>query len=240
MKQLILATLALGLCLLAPAAGDATAEDTAVLSFTDMHKMAERAYRLTKLYDGTEGTGQEARGQSLSARNLMILGRRGIIEYYVASHRDETTGTVRSWIVVETTGSEAVEDDTTLMPASRRRTAGARMHQWNGYTARYLKKNTLIDLAVATLEGRTGKARLGATEELEIPVETADLFAPVKVGSGIRVTLHSEVSGDMQLEIPFAYLVGYFARTAEENYLAAADKQLVERLRAALRAKAGT
>jgi|GEM_PF-1800174 len=240
MKRILLLGLALGLLTLQPPSREAVADDAAVLSFADMHKMAERAYRLTKFQDGSENTGQEARGQSLSARNFMTLGRRGIIEYYLASHRDAATGATESWIVVETTGSEAVEDDTTLLPASRRRTLGARMHQWNGYSVRYLKKNSPVDLAAMTLEGRMGKARMGATEELEIPVTTNDLFAPVRVGSGINVTLHSEVSADMQIEIPFGYLVGYFARAAEEGYLPDADKKLVERLRAALRSKAGT
>lgn len=240
MKRITFAALALSLCMLQPYGHKVVADDAAVLSFTDMHKMAERAYRLTKFRDGTENTGSEARGQSLSARNFMILGRRGIIEYYLTSHRDAATGAVKSSIMVETTGSEAVEDDTTLLPASRRRTLGARMHQWNGYSVRYLKKAIPVDLAEATLEGRTSKARLGATEELEIPLKTIDLFAPVRVGSGINITLHSEVSDAMQLEIPFGYLVGYFARAAEEGYLADGDKQLVERLRAALRAKAGT
>ncbi len=240
MKRTLLLALALCLIALQPLKHEAIAEDAAVLSFKDMHKMAERAYRLTKFRDGSDNTSRKARGQSLSARNFMILGRRGIIEYYLATHRDAATGATSSWIMVETTGSEAVEDDTTLLPASRRRTLGARKHQWNGYSVRYQKKTTPIDLAVMTLEGRTSKARMGATEELEIPVTTNDLFAPVRVGSGISVTLHSEVSDDMQLEIPFGYLVGYFARAAEEGYLPDDDKKLVERLRAALRAKAGT
>ncbi len=240
MKRTLLLGLALWLTAMQPLSHGANAEDAAVLSFNDMHKMAERAYRLTKFRDGSENTGQEARGQSLSARNFMILGRRGIIEYYLITHRDAATGATSSWIMVETTGSEAVEDDTTLLPASRRRTLGARMHQWNGYSVRYLKKSAPVDLAVVTLEGRTAKARMGATEELEIPVDTTDLFAPVRVGSGISVTLHSEVSDDMRLEIPFGYLVGYFARAAEQGYLPDADKNLVERLRAALQAKAGT
>lgn len=240
MKRTRILGLTLVLFALQPLSLGAIADDAAVLSFADMHKMAERAYRLTKFRNGSEDTGREAHGQSLSARNFMILGRRGIIEYYLTSHRDAATGATSSWIIVETTGSEAVEDDTTLLPASRRRTLGARMHQWNGYSVRYLKKSAPVDLAVMTLEGRTGKARMGPTEELEIPVDTTDLFAPVRVGSSISIALHSEVSDDMRLEIPFGYLVGYFARAAEQGYLPDADKKLVERLRAALRAKAGT
>lgn len=206
--------------------------------YGDMHKMMERSFRLTEVRDKQKATIKRATSRTVTMKNYVALGPRGTIEYCIETDLDRGTGAVTSKIVVKTRSSEAVEDDNNALPSSPRRTGSARKRQWNGYTLQYYRKDALMELGSSYSDSLTRKARFGSVEELAIPVDVAELMKPVRVGSGITVHLHSKISPEMRLEIPFAFLVGYFAKLTGENFLPEKDEGLIGKIRGAISAQA--
>ena len=200
-----------------------------------MYKATEKSYRLTKIKNRKNATTIEAQSRPINVKNFKVLGRRGLIEYYIVSELDQTTGESASKIVIETSGSEAVLEGGSAMPASQRQISGARKHQWNGYSVRYFKKAMLVEMAAQQLEGRTQKARSGSAEILEISINTTDLAKPIRFGSGISIVLHSKISPEMTLEIPFSFLVGYFAKVSGQGFLSEKEESIASQLREAIK-----
>ncbi len=237
MKLLTIVFLVCGLAM--PLSAGESAKKAAGQSIEDMHRMLERSFRLTDVGEREKATIKRATSRTITIKSYVVLGARGRIEYCIVTDLDKASGTSMSRIVVKTRSSEAVEDANTLLPSSPRKTGSARKRQWNGYTLQYHKKDVPVELASQYSDTLTRKARFDSIEELTIPIDTSGLVKPVRFGSSIRLTMHSKISMDMQLEIPFAFLAGYLAKLADEGFLPEKDQVLMGKLRDAIRAQSG-
>lgn len=207
-------------------------------NFTDMHSAVEKSFRRTKLRDRKEGSYNEARGRPINVTDFKTLGMSGRLEYYVQTKRDPETDLVSSAIVTKTSFAEAVERESSAQTYTQRDLASRRKHQWRGYSVQYQVDGDMVLLASRDLPDRAKRAFFGQIETLRIPLSAEELFAPVKRGSAITITLHSDMSPDMQITLPFSYLVGFFAKASEHGLVSTEQAALATRLRAAIKAKA--
>jgi len=224
--------------IVATAPVDATADRTNSISYADMHSALEKSFRRTKLRDRKDGRYNEARSRSVNVTDFKILGMSGRLEYYVLTKRDTDTDSVSSAIVTKTSFAETVERESSAQAYTQRDLGSRRKHQWIGYSVQYQGADGMVLLASQDLPDRAKRAFFGQAETLKIPLTTEDLFAPVRRGSGIIVTLHSDISPDMQVTLPFSYLVGYFAKASEHSLVNTEQAALANRLRAAIKVKA--
>ncbi len=215
----------------------ATADRTNNTSFADMHSAVEKSFRRTKLRDKKEDSYNEARGRSITVTDFVTLGMSGRLEYYVVTKRHTDTDAVSSAIVTKTSFAESVERNSSAQSYAQRDLGSRRKHQWRGYSVQYQSTEGKVLLVSQDLPDRAKRAFFGQTEILKIPLSTEDLFAPVQRGSTITITLHSDISQDIQLTLPFSYLVGFFAKASEHGLIGGENAALATRLRAAIKAK---
>lgn len=215
----------------------ATADRTNGTNYVDMHSAVEKSFQRTKLRDRKEGSYNEARGRSINVTDFKTLGMSGRLEYYVVTKRHTDTDSVSSAIVTKTSVAETVERDSSAQSYTQRDQGSRRKHQWRGYSVQYQGAEGMVLLVSQDMPVRAKRAFFGQTETLKIPLSTEDLFAPVQRGSAITVTLHSDISPDMQLTLPFSYLVGFFAKASEHGLIGHENAALATRLRAAIKAK---
>lgn len=202
-----------------------------------MRRIHEKSYRLTKISKQRKQKNLKATSQELWARDFKVLGKQGRIKYYVASEFGMQPSDSTSTIIIDTISSETVEGTSTALPSSPRRTGGGSKKQWHGFSAYYFKRNEVIRLKSMLDEQRKKRAQFGSRERIEVQLQTKELFRPIRFGSGLTITLHSDLSDDMTLEIPFAFLTGYFAKLAETGALTEKQATLSKRIGQAIQAQ---
>lgn len=218
--------------LFSPALTISAASDAGDVSFTNMHAAVERSYRRTKLRGPKEERHSQARGRAIRVTDQNHLGMNGVLEYYLLTEKDKDTGLISSEIIIGMKAAETLERDSSALAYIRRDNSG---YRWTSYSVQYQAGDTVKELSSQPKETETGVLRQG--KKLAIPLGTSHLSAPLRHGSGIFVSLHSETAPPLRVKIPFSYLVGYIAKASEHGLIDADHAALAQRLRAAIKAK---
>ena len=213
------------------------AQKAAQRNLEDMSAAMDVSFRQTKIENNEETGVLTASSWEMGAKDFMALGARGWVKYYVVASLDKS-GTLTTNIIVKTMASEAVEDEDAFMPAPPRNSSRARRLQWDGYELRYHRRDAVMTLASEESSEGLGKAYSGLMEEVIIPIELDDLLKPVRVGSGINILLSSKRSTEMELDLPFGFLVGYLSKISTEGFLPDEDKIFVGKLSQAIKSQA--
>lgn len=200
----------------------------------DMHQVMQRSYRMTYVGITKDSEKKVAVSRVVPIRDYALLGTQGKLSYSIQSTLNSGPNSVQSSLHVVTTASEAVENPSLTFMGGARTATRSTKKQWSNYSLKYYRREEEMALSEIRAEIVNNQLKTGLVEELAIPIDVAELMAPLKVGSGLHLTLHSNLSGDKELQFPFAYLVGYLAKLSEEGFLSEKDQAFVGKLKGAI------
>ncbi len=215
------------------------AQEAAQKNLSDMNAAVELSVRQAKVEFNEQANTKTVSSWEMGAKDFMALGARGWIKYFIVADKNDTSSDQSARIVIKTMASEAVDDAETLMPAPPRNSGRSRRLQWHGYDLQYHRRDAVMTLAKENADKGLGQAYSGLIEEVVIPINHEDLLKPVRVGSGIAISLDSKLSTSVELDLPSGFLVGYLLKLSQEGFLTGEESEFIGKLADAIKRQSG-